>query len=75
LAIAFPRLPDATFGLPTRSDDDEDEHPVEKPRKRAGVVADRKGRRVVVERAGTDGDDKPHRKGPGGYKGKRHREE
>ncbi len=62
------------FGLPTRSDDAEDDYPVEKPRKRAGVVADRKGRRVVVERAGTDGDDKPRRKGPGGYKGKRERD-
>lgn len=63
------------FGLPTRSDDAEDEYPVEKPRKRAGVVADRKGRRVVVERAGTDGGDKPRRKGPGGYKGKRERDD
>jgi 23S rRNA pseudouridine2605 synthase len=62
------------FGLPTRSDGDEYEEPVEKPRKRAGVLADRKGRRVVVERAGSDGDTKPRRKGPGGYKGKRERD-
>jgi hypothetical protein len=39
------------------------------------LIADRKGRRVLVERSarGNDGDERPPRKPPAGYKGKRGR--
>jgi 23S rRNA pseudouridine2605 synthase len=67
----------ADFALPSRESDG-DEHvddAGEKPRRRAGLIADRKGRRVLVERSGNDddGDDRPRRKPPSGYKGKRER--
>jgi 23S rRNA pseudouridine2605 synthase len=70
----------ADFGLPTHDGEGGREAPAdetsEKPRRRAGVIADRKGRRVLVERSGRegdDGDDKPRRKPPTPYKGKRDR--
>ncbi|MDQ8726831.1 pseudouridine synthase [Bradyrhizobium sp. LHD-71] len=67
----------ADFGLPTRESAGEvhGDEPGERPRKRAGLIADRKGRRVMVERSGrdSDGDDRPRRKPPAGYKGKRDR--
>jgi 23S rRNA pseudouridine2605 synthase len=67
------------FGLPVRSDGGEahgerHESAAERPPKRVGAIADRKGRRVVVERSGNDsGDDRPSRKPPSAYKGKRDR--
>ena len=48
----------------------------EKPRRRTGLIADRKGRRVLVERAArtdSDEDKPPPRKPPSAYKGKRDR--
>jgi 23S rRNA pseudouridine2605 synthase len=47
----------------------------EKPQRRTGLIADRKGRRVLVERSArdNDGDERPPRKPPSGYKGKRGR--
>lgn len=70
----------ADFGLPAPDSEapDRADDAGEKPRKRGGVIADRKGRRVLVERsghtdAGSDGDDRPRRKPPSGYKGKRER--
>lgn len=65
----------ADFGLPTRdSDEAEPAAVVEKPRRR-GVIADSKGRRVLVERSARDdaGDDRPPRKPGSSYKGKRGR--
>jgi 23S rRNA pseudouridine2605 synthase len=63
----------AEFGLPAEPESEPARQ--DKPRKRAGVVADRKGRRVVVERSGSsdDSDAPPKRKPPAGYKGKRGR--
>jgi 23S rRNA pseudouridine2605 synthase len=72
----------ADFGLPsseTAGDADGGEPvaaaAVEKPKRRTGLIADRKGRRVLVERAarGNAGDERPPRKPPAGYKGKRGR--
>ena len=66
----------ADFGLPSGEGDEggRTDEASEKPRKRAGLIADRKGRRVLVERSGRDdGDDTPRRKPPTGYKGKRDR--
>ncbi len=67
----------AEFGLPAQEDEPQERAAAapEKPRKRAGLIADSKGRRVLVERSGRgdDGDDKPRRKPPSGYKGKRGR--
>ncbi len=70
----------ADFQLPVREDEAEPQEradvATEKPRRRTGLIADRKGRRVLVERAArTDGDeDKPSpRKPPSAYKGKRDR--
>jgi 23S rRNA pseudouridine2605 synthase len=67
----------ADFGLPAGEDEPHAraDDAGEKPRKRAGLIADRKGRRVLVERSGRDddGDDRPRRKPPAGYKGKRGR--
>ena len=66
----------ADFGLPSGEGDEGErtDEAGEKPRKRAGLIADRKGRRVLVERSGRDdGDDTPRRKPPTGYKGKRDR--
>jgi 23S rRNA pseudouridine2605 synthase len=66
----------ADFGLPTRDSDEAETSvdAVEKPRRR-GVIADRKGRRVLVERSARDDgdDDRPRRKPGSGYKGKRDR--
>jgi 23S rRNA pseudouridine2605 synthase len=66
----------ADFGLPKGGESDEEaDDASERPRKRAGLIADSKGRRVLVERSGRDddGDERPRRKTPGGYKGKRER--
>ena len=65
----------ADFKLPVHDDapDSDAAEPREKPRRRAGLIADRKGRRVLVERSARDegGDDGPRRKPPSSYKGKR----
>jgi len=48
-----------------------------KPRGRAGLIADSKGRRVLVQRVGSEERDREHtrpRRPPGRYKGKRERE-
>lgn len=66
----------ADFGLPAReSGEGTAGSGGEQPRKRAGLIADRKGRRVLVERSGRDeqAGDRPRRKPAGGYKGKRGR--
>jgi len=67
----------ADFGLPAGEGEEGErtDDAAEKPRKRAGLIADSKGRRVLVERSGRDddGDDRPRRKPPTGYKGKRDR--
>jgi 23S rRNA pseudouridine2605 synthase len=67
----------ADFKLPAHEDASEGDTDAagEKPRRRAGLIADRKGRRVLVERGGRDedGDEPPRRKPPSGYKGKRGR--
>ena len=65
----------ADFGLPQRESDEDAGDAGDKPRRRTGLIADRKGRRVMVERSGgdDDGDERPRRKTPGGYKGKRDR--
>jgi 23S rRNA pseudouridine2605 synthase len=67
----------ADFGLPSRDDDaaGRRDDAGDKPHRRAGLIADRKGRRVLVERSAhdEDGDDRPRRKPSGGYKGKRER--
>jgi 23S rRNA pseudouridine2605 synthase len=67
----------ADFKLPVHEGEGEApaEAAGEKPRRRAGLIADRKGRRVLVERAARDDgdDDAPRRRPPSGYKGKRGR--
>jgi 23S rRNA pseudouridine2605 synthase len=65
----------ADFGLPQGEGGETSGDAAERPRKRAGLIADRKGRRVLVERSGRDdaGDEPPRRKPPSGYKGKRER--
>jgi 23S rRNA pseudouridine2605 synthase len=64
----------ADFKLPAHEAGSEEtaEDAVKKPRKRAGLIADRKGRRVLVERD-AGGDEPPRRKPPSSYKGKRGR--
>jgi 23S rRNA pseudouridine2605 synthase len=67
----------ADFKLPVHDGDGEGEanDAGEKPRRRTGLIADRKGRRVLVERSAgeRDDDEGPRRKPSGGYKGKRGR--
>jgi 23S rRNA pseudouridine2605 synthase len=67
----------ADFKLPVQESDSEEraDDAAEKPRRRTGLIADRKGRPVLVERSARDGndDERPPRKPPSGYKGKRGR--
>ena len=68
-------LSGADFGSPSKPDQIEGREPLyEKPKRpvRAASVADRKGRRVLVERSGErDGGEKPYSRPKRGYHGKR----
>lgn len=67
----------ADFQLPVQSGGGDDaavaKAPAKKPRPRAGVIADRKGRRVLVERSGdsSDGEARPYKRPKRAYHGKR----
>jgi 23S rRNA pseudouridine2605 synthase len=71
-------LSGADFGTPVKPDgESEDDAPrakPAKPRSKTGMIADRKGRRVLVQRSGErdeDAGDRPYRRPKRGYHGKR----
>jgi len=69
-------LANADFQLPVKSEGADDaaaKAPEKKPRPRAGLIADRKGRRVLVERSGESesGEARPYKRPKRAYHGKR----